>query len=196
MKIDNLSIRNYMRIMKINNSKLSELEREREILKIFHKDINKIKKGEGDDTIISLSELISQDVDSLVRKFKYDGVEYGFIPNLDNISTGEYIDLNSYLKEGTELHRIAAILYRPITHSKGDMYRIEEYSGTEKYMDIMREVDFRVVISAMFFFSILGKSLLSHSNIYIQRLAKKERKKMKKISRKKRNSPKSSDGIL
>lgn len=195
MKIDNLSIRNYMRIIKINNSKLTELEREREILKIFHKDINKIKKGEGDETIISLSELLTQEVDSLVRKFKYDGVEYGFIPNLDNISTGEYIDLNSYLKEGTELHRIAAILYRPITESKGDMYRIEEYGGTEKYMDVMREVDFRVVVSAMFFFSILGKSLLSHSNIYIQRLAKKERKKMKKISRKKRNSRKSSDGI-
>lgn len=195
MKINNLSIRNYMRIIKINNSDLSELEREREILKIFHKDINKIKKGEGDETIISLSELLSQEVDSLVRKFKYDGVEYGFIPNLDNISTGEYIDLNSYLKDGKELHRIAAILYRPITHSKGDMYRIEEYGGTEKYMDVMREVDFRVVVSAMFFFSILGKSLLSHSNIYIQRLANKERKKMKKISRRKRNSRKSSDGI-
>ena len=36
---------------------------------------------------------------ALVKTFKHRGVEYGFHPKLEDISLGEYIDLEEYLKE-------------------------------------------------------------------------------------------------
>ena len=39
-----------------------------------------------------LAEMFEQKP-NLVQKFKMNGIEYGFIPNLDNMSLGEYVDL-------------------------------------------------------------------------------------------------------
>jgi len=164
-----------MKVLQIFKTFKTESKKQRELIKLFHNNL-KVSKKESDETIKSLSEVIDVQPE-LVMRFEYKGTEYGMIPNFDKISTGEFIDLEDYLKEGEELHRIASILYRPITISKGKNYRIEEYEGTDKYCEIMMNVDFKVVVSAMVFFLNLRKSLLSLSDTYIK---KKKKKLMKK----------------
>jgi hypothetical protein len=69
----------------------------------------------------------------LVKEFELDGVKYGFIPNLETMSYGEYLDLSSYSKSTWEnLPIILSILYRPITerHWSG-RYAIQPYKGTD-----------------------------------------------------------------
>ena len=39
------------------------------------------------------------------------GVEYGFIPNLDDMSFGEYVDLDTYIGDWQNIHRAMAVLY-------------------------------------------------------------------------------------
>ena len=51
----------------------------------------------------------------LTSIFKMGGVEYGFVPELDNMTYGEFTDLDLYLQDVQNLHKSMAVLYRPIT---------------------------------------------------------------------------------
>lgn len=195
--VEQITVRQYMRIVKINESALDDTEKEKQILEIFHDDLGSLSKEDGDKLYNSIALLLNKPVNSLIQRFKLNDVEYGFIPNLDMISTAEYIDLNRLLEDKKELHRIAAILYRPITKSDGEQYRIEKYKGTGKYMEQMRELDFRVVLGAIVFFSILETRLLKHSPTYIQMLEKRNKKKGRLgIIRRSISSIKSLGGII
>lgn len=194
MEIEEITIEQYMKILAINKSKISTTEKGKQILKIFDPKLS-LKKRDGDILLESISKILATDVTEFVRRFNYQGVEYGFIPNLDNITTGEFIDLSEYLRDSIHLDRIAAILYRPVTQSDGELYRIEDYEGSDKYSNIMKGIDHRVVLSAIVFFSTLGKDLLKHLPTYMEMMekvmTKMERKNTKiksKISRKKNSS--------
>lgn len=98
----------------------------------------------------------------LTTIFKIDDVEYGFIPKLDDITLGEYIDIDNYLGDWQEMNKAMSVLYRPITFRKEDRYLIEEYDGS-KYADIMQYAPLGVVIGAMIFFWDLKNELLDLS---------------------------------
>lgn len=54
--------------------------------------------------------------------FEWEGETWGFQP-IHKMTAGEYIDLETRLKEGIgKLHEVLAILYRPITEHKFDSY--------------------------------------------------------------------------
>ena len=70
-----------------------------------------------------------QEPTPLVKRFWFRGsngteVEFGFIPDLNNLSFGEYIDLDRYIGDWTQMHKAMAILFRPITAKKGEFYDI------------------------------------------------------------------------
>lgn len=93
---------------------------------------------------------------TLKRRLSFRGKEYGFIPNLEDMSFGEYIDLDTYLSDMQQLHKTVGVLYRPITESKGDYYEIEEYKGTNGYSDFPLDV----ALGATLFFYRLSNKLL------------------------------------
>ena len=59
----------------------------------------------------------------LTRRLTFRGREYGFIPNLEEMSFGEYIDLDAYLADMHSLHKTIGVLYRPITKAEGRLLR-------------------------------------------------------------------------
>ena len=65
----------------------------------------------------------------LVRTFKLGDTEFGFIPKLDDMTFGEYVDLDSNLGNWDNMYKAMAVLYRPIKQKVGDKYIIEEYKG-------------------------------------------------------------------
>tara|TARA_R110002020_G_scaffold21591_2_gene73478 strand:+ start:200 stop:829 length:630 start_codon:yes stop_codon:yes gene_type:complete len=67
----------------------------------------------------------------LKKVFEIDGIEYGFLPDLDEITLGEYADIEQYIKTGYEknMHKVMAVLFRPITSKEGKIYSIEAYKG-------------------------------------------------------------------
>lgn len=93
------------------------------------------------------------------NKFKMNGVEYGFIPVLDDISMGEYIDLDNYFSDWDNMHKAMSVLYRPVTHSKDDRYDIEPYNGTERSEEY-KNMPMDVVMGSFIFFYHLSKELL------------------------------------
>ena len=91
-----------------------------------------------------------------------DTIEFGFIPKLDDISMGEFIDLDKYIGDWQQMHKAMAVLYRPLKHKKGDLYLIEDYEGTDKFSDTMLDIPVNVAMGAMLFFYHLGNELSKH----------------------------------
>ena len=92
----------------------------------------------------------------LTRRVTFRGREYGFVPNLEEMSFGEYIDLDTYLADMDMLHKTIGVLYRPITKEKGDLYEVEPYNGTDGYSDFPLDV----ALGATLFFYRLSNKLL------------------------------------
>lgn len=100
----------------------------------------------------------------LVQRFTLKGsdgveVEFGFMPKLEDITAGEFIDLDNYIGDWNNMHRAMAVLYRPVTFEKKGRYLIEPYEGSDKYSEIMEDAPVDIAIGAMVFFYHLGSEL-------------------------------------
>ena len=86
-----------------------------------------MKKKDLDEIRNQLGEVLSEKP-TLTKSFQYNNKEYGFHPKLEDISLGEYIDLDTYLKEPyKEAEKILGVLYRPITKKMFGRHDIENY---------------------------------------------------------------------
>ena len=96
-----------------------------------------------------------------VERFTLNGIEYGFIPDLDEMSLGEYIDLDNNATKWESMHIAMNVLYRPIVTSKVGKYNIEEYttSNPEKMLDMPLDA----ALGSLFFFYNLGLELSKHT---------------------------------
>jgi sugar diacid utilization regulator len=126
-----------------------------------------------------LAELQAETDSSLKKIIKVQGKEYGFHPDLEAITLGEYADLEQFIKLGIEdyLPEIMAILYRPIIEREGDLYTIKAYDGNIKLRaEKMKKMSAVQVQNALVFFYHLGKELLMTTELSL----KERQKEMKK----------------
>jgi hypothetical protein len=180
MKLENINIEQFMRLQLIVDTyKEDENKLNAELVRYLYGNLD-VPKKEADQTLINVLNIINDKPD-FIQRFEFNGVEYGFIPKLDDISVGEFIDLDEYIKDGKQLHKIAAILYRPVTKRNGLNYDIEKYEGTSKYADTMMKIDYKVILGALVFFWNLGNSLLQSSVTYTQKAIKEVKKEMKEL---------------
>lgn len=119
----------------------------------------------------------------LIKKFTMTGknkagedtkVKFGFIPKLDDMSFGEFIDLENYISDWQSMHKAMSVLFRPIYHEKKEFYEVNEYEGTQKYSDVMLDMPVNVALGAMVFFYRLGSKLPLLTMDYLQATLKKE----------------------
>jgi hypothetical protein len=109
-----------------------------------------------------LSKFITKTEYELQRFVKWDGVEYGFEPNLSQMSYGAYLDISKFgsLAIDDNWVKIMNILYRPVTERKGDMYSIEPYTLKDR-TDIIKQWGMDIHFGALFFFVRLSTDLVS-----------------------------------
>lgn len=135
------------------------------------KKINDIKLKDFTDIIGILNKTFTEKPEHK-QTFFLNEVEYGFIPKLDDISMGEFIDLSKYIAEIENLHRAMAVMYRPITFSKGKghdrMYLIEDYKGSDELCDIMKSAPVSIVLGSQVFFWNLSNELLRFTMDFLQ----------------------------
>jgi hypothetical protein len=98
---------------------------------------------------------------SLKQKFTIGKQTFGFVPNLEDITFGEYVDLDNYMSSTADLHKTMAVLYRPVTNELGKRYDIEPYESAERYCETMKQAPMDVVLGATLFFYRLGNDLLN-----------------------------------
>ncbi len=125
--------------------------------------ISRVKIADIQKVYLQISELILPESkpgeDKLISFFEYGGTKYGFEPDLREIETGAFIDLDEYIKDlNKNLHKIMAILYRPVTVKTGKMYQIASYVREQSWQRdhrqkiFLREMTYDYVRGAVNFF--------------------------------------------
>ena len=130
-------------------------------------EVAKIKLKNLNELIVHFTKVFSEKP-KLVRHFKIKDIEFGFIPKLDDISFGEYVDLEHNLQNWETYHKAMAVMYRPIKEKNKDKYSIVDYEPNEDMQDLMRFAPLDVAISASVFFWTLGSELLTLTLSYLQ----------------------------
>lgn len=176
--INDIKIKDWQRFQKVLDDNKDDKNKDdflkMKMIQIFCnislEDIKLIPLSSYNDILIHLNNLISEKP-KRVNSFKLIGsddveVEFGLIPNLDEMSYGEFIDLENYLFDSdkgivdySKAHKAMAVLYRPILYKKGNAYHIDRYKGSEHLSDIMKDAPLSAYLGSQVFFWNLAKKL-------------------------------------
>jgi hypothetical protein len=143
---------------------------EDEYLNLPEREINEIR--------IKIANLLNKTYNSFLPKtITIDEVKYGFIPSLDDMTYGEYLDLVTYTKKNMweQMPTVMAMMYRPVISELGNKYTIEKYSGTneDRVETFNLYLTMDCVFGALSFFLDLQKDLLIGIQTYLQEMLKK-----------------------
>jgi hypothetical protein len=127
--------------------------------------------------------------------------DYGFVPDINAISFGEWLDLDSNCKDFPKnLNKILSILYRPISNQLGNKYSIEHYNASHlKNADDFNEMPLAIANGALVFFSTIEKELVNTSLVYLDSEVMKNLKmamEMMEEALQPQNSQVSTDGSM
>ena len=118
-----------------------------------------------DYTIIrlELEKFINNTELPLQRIIEVDGVQYGFEPNLSQISYGAYADITKYsmIAINEDWPKVMSILYRPVIKTLKDTYEIQTYDPSKTNPAMWEDVGMDVHFGALFFFVLLSTDLLN-----------------------------------
>ena len=192
---ETLSLRKYIRLMKVlqESKKDDEFQQFVNMISILsdvpRNVINKMQIKDIKMFAEHIGEFLNNPPDEELKHFlTVDNIEYGFNPNLREITFGEWVDIDTYLKDGVNdnLHKILSVLYRPVIAKDGDKYRIADYEPNEKVAELfLDELTVGDFYGASVFFSDLGRELLTATLKYSIQEMKDKRNRNKVIPLKK-----------
>ncbi len=158
--LSEITLEQYQKFLKIQNNNEDETFLAIKMIEIFcgmrGDTIMKMKASSIREVTNILADMFGQKP-TLVREFTMKGKEYGFIPKLEDMSFGEYVDLDTYIGDFENIHKAMAVLYRPITQKYNDKYLIQEYEGEDN--EKMKDMPMDAVLSSIIFFYNLGMDL-------------------------------------
>ena len=120
-----------------------------------------------------LESLMTTETTKHLETFTLDGTEYGFIPNWDELTMGEWIDLDNACTDFWQnAHKVMSILFRPVTRRWKDQYEIEPYTAKED-SSVFLDMPADQVAGALLFFSTTRNELLTTLRFSLMREADK-----------------------
>ena len=135
-------------------------------------DVVKMKLTSLNQLIAHFTKLFS-DKPTFQKTFKIKSaegeIEFGFIPELEEISFGEYVDLESHLTTWDSYHKAMAVMYRPIVKTRKDKYDILPYVPNKDFQELMKFAPLDVVLASSLFFWTLGNELLTATLNYLEK---------------------------
>jgi hypothetical protein len=191
---------NYQKFLKVQQNSNDEEFIAQKMIEIFCgidlKDVASIKVKDMNNLVEHFNTIFSVKP-KFYQTFKLKEMEFGFIPNLEEISWGEYIDLEHHLNDWEGFHKAMAVMYRPIINKSKDKYEIAPYTAGEEYHELMKYMPMEIAISARVFFYHLGNELLNSTLSYLEgQMIRMKSRKGRRISQRGDNSLSNGDGIL
>ncbi|MFS4469121.1 hypothetical protein [Maribacter sp. 2210JD10-5] len=165
--LSDLTLNQYQRFLNVAQINEDEVFIQKKMIQIFCNvpllDVEKMQKKDFDEIIGILKKML-EETPELTKRFTLKGIEYGFIPDFDAISFGEFVDLDNLTGNWDEMVMLMSILYRPIKKKKGKKYRIKPYKAEKN--EAFSDLPLDIVIGSQLFFWHLGNKLLSHTKNY------------------------------
>jgi len=175
--LSEVTLEQYQYLMEIQNENDDDEFSARKLISVFCKiplsQVMYIDYSSAADLLAKFNQMFSEEK-LMHTRFKLNDTEFGFIPDLEGISFGEYIDCEKYMQSWKTMHNAMAVLYRPITKTKGEKYEIESYEGSVTYAEVMKAMPLSVALGANVFFWNLINELLEGLIVYLQNEVKKE----------------------
>ena len=174
-----ITIETYQKYVEIQESKDNDKKKIIKSLSLLCNTTPYIVKKMAYKDLLEIMGIIKNMIDTEPSKeefrktFMFKNEEYGFCPNLSGISTGEYIDLETYCKEPIKnLHIIMSILYRKVTFKRNSRYAIELYNPQEFKEELFKDCPMDIALSSLGFFLTLGEQLakISHNFLVAQEM--------------------------
>ena len=151
--LSEITLRQYKHFLRIEKEATGDKFIQAKMIEIFcDVPLDKVillKLKDSEEIIQILSELFDSKPD-LVKTFKIGKTQYGFHPQLDDLTLGEYIDLDTFIGDWDNMEKAMNVLYRPILVKMKGKYIIEEYivDNHEALLDMPMDA----AMSAIFFF--------------------------------------------
>jgi len=146
-----LNIQKKVKDPRFLNAKMIEI-----LCNVRLEDVMLLKLSDSQEITSILSKVFDAKPD-LITRFKLNSVDYGFHPELDDMTLGEYIDLDTFIGDWDNMEKAMNVLYRPVVVKLKDRYNIEEYRlGTE---GVLLDMPMDAVMSSIFFLWSLGLDL-------------------------------------
>tara|TARA_R100001440_G_scaffold16711_1_gene28267 strand:- start:14637 stop:15290 length:654 start_codon:yes stop_codon:yes gene_type:complete len=127
----------------------------------------------------TLIKIFEHKTETLINRFKVHDIEFGFIPSLDEMTFGEYVDIDTYIKDWKQMHKAMAVLYRPIETKYEDRYNIVVYDGKET--NIMKDMPLSVCFSSIVFFYNLGIELSQIMMGYMDQMSPTQKQQLEAL---------------
>tara|TARA_R100000655_G_scaffold34536_2_gene67201 strand:- start:8862 stop:9443 length:582 start_codon:yes stop_codon:yes gene_type:complete len=178
-----ITIETYQKYVKIQEGKGSEKNKVVKSLALLCNTTPFVVKKMDYKDLLEIMSIIKTMIDTEPKEeefrktFVFKKEEYGFVPNLSKLSTGEYIDLETYCKQPIEnLHIIMSILYRKITFKRNERFAIENYDPDEFKEELFKDCPMDIALSSLGFFLTLGSVLARTSQHFLQVQEMKQQK--------------------
>ena len=168
--LSEITLRQYKHFLKIQKGVDDEGFLNAKIIEIFCKmqldEVMRLKFNDTELIVNTLTQMFEQKP-NLVTSFKLDKVNYGFHPQLDDLTLGEYIDLDTFIGDWENIEKAMAVLYRPVVNKLKDKYIIEDYKvGKDQEM---LDMPMDAVLSSIFFLWNLGLDLSKAMMSYLDK---------------------------
>lgn len=155
-----ITLEQYQKYLKIQDENKDEKFLAVKLIEIFcglRGDHVLLMRATDIQSIVNIITDMLNNTPPLATRFKMNGVQYGFIPKLEDMSFGEYIDLDTFMGDWDNMHRAMNVLYRPITDQYGDRYAIADYKVDTA--EQMKSMPMNAVLGSILFFYNLGMDL-------------------------------------
>ena len=156
--LNEITLGQYQEFSKLDVTNESELQSK--MVQIFCEVPSIVVRNMKATDIVDVCDILNNMFDTkhqLINSFKIGKQEYAFIPSLEDMSFGEYVDLDTFIGDNDNLHRAMNVLYRPIDLKQGDRYKIKDYDPD--LSEDAKDYPLDAVLGAMVFFYDLGRDL-------------------------------------
>jgi len=158
--LKDITLRQYKKFLKAEQMEKEERLLNAKLIQIFCnveiKDVMLLQVNDAEDIAKMISDIFDQKP-KLVTRFKLNNIDYGFQPQLDDLTLGEYIDLDTFIGDWENMEKVMNVLYRPVIVKMKEKYSIDKYVIEND--DLLLDMPMDAVMSSIFFLWNLGLDL-------------------------------------
>jgi hypothetical protein len=153
------------------------------------KDVVKMRLTDVNELLVSFNQIFNEKP-KFQNRFNLHGIEYGFIPKLEDLTLEEFTNLEQLMKSWDTFHMAMAVMYRPVKLEVKGTYEIHDYFYSEDMGEIFKLCPLDIALSARVFFWNLASELLNAIPSYLEKELAKNPSLMNEV-----NSANSGGGI-